>query len=519
MLYISESYCLHEVGGRSLNEDSVWPVKNTAATQHRLFLVCDGVGGNSSGEVASDLTCKGFASYFQQHPPKGQDPDGDFIEKARSQVMALFQQYIAGHPEAANMSTTLALAYLKNESVLVAWCGDSRIYQIRQGRIIFQSEDHSLVNELVKRGELTREEARLHPQRNVILRAIQFKDIPSAIECKELTDVREGDFILLCSDGLLENIGPAELQQLLINPVKDQLLDEFKQLCAGKTKDNYSMYLLQLAGLPVAAQPAPVFAEQVPLYKSTRESQSTQPVTAGAVLFSQKKDNRGPFFFLFLGVVALVIFISWMAINSRNNNRDNSEAAKNKSGITNRSASPENDRARTTQPKAKMDGGPSAPAGRSTNKPESKPTNSFPVNSQPDQPAPADNTASPTASGSARRPAGTASRPGQSQGQMAPGPNEASPGPAGVPVAPGSQQAVPAAVEQPGSSDLNLPPPNPGAREEISAKEKQNTIGKLKKGSQARVSEKARDKSKEGAKVDSVSKGSRLGREIKNRID
>lgn len=260
MLHISKSYCLNEIGGRTQNEDSVWPLKDAASPHDRLFMVCDGVGGSNYGEVASSLTCEGFGHFFQQHLTQGTTLDCAFIESARAYVMQHFEYFINQTPGAENMSTTLTLAYVGDSSVVIAWCGDSRIYQIRQGRVIFQSEDHSLVSELVKRGELSPEEASTHPQRNIILRAIHFKERLSEIDCVELTDVQDGDFILLCSDGLLENIGEAELQKLLIQS-DNALAGAFHELCLGKTKDNYSMYLLQIAASPqqkTAVQPAKV---------------------------------------------------------------------------------------------------------------------------------------------------------------------------------------------------------------------------------------------------------------------
>lgn len=252
MLYISKSYYLNEVGGREQNEDSVWPLEGAFTKEDKLFMVCDGVGGNSHGEIASALTCEGFASFFQKHLKSGTAPDCKIINEARQYVMQEFEQYIASNASAENMSTTLTLSYISEKSVLVAWCGDSRIYQIRNGSVIFQSEDHSTVNMLVKTGNITKDEAKTHPQRNEILRAIQYTGTPSKIDCLELTDVQNGDYILLCTDGLLENIDEPELKYLLTEVPSDQLLSEFQIFCQGKTRDNYSMYLLQLSGMPLA---------------------------------------------------------------------------------------------------------------------------------------------------------------------------------------------------------------------------------------------------------------------------
>jgi PPM family protein phosphatase len=301
MLSISESYCLNEIGRRSHNEDAVWPLKNTATKEDRLFMVCDGVGGNSHGEIASALTCEGFASYFQQHLARGHNPDCGFIEAARAYVMQAFKQYISSRPGAASMSTTLALVYITDKRVLVAWCGDSRIYQIRDGDVIFQSEDHSLVAELVKRGELTKEEAASHPRKNIILRAIQYKEKLSEIDCVELTNVQNGDFILLCSDGFLENIGEAALHKLLAKSTGNRVVDEFQALCKNKTNDNYSMYLLRLSGAPV--------------------SEPIQPLISAK--YQPRKGNTIIYMLLSMSLVAAVVFISWWFLNGPANKNEN----------------------------------------------------------------------------------------------------------------------------------------------------------------------------------------------------
>ena len=248
MIQTLEIYCLNEIGGRGQNEDAVWPLKNSASPADRLFMVCDGVGGSNAGEIASALTCQSFADYFKKSQPD-KEKGKDFLTDAHEVALSHFKKHIEKDPSAQDMSTTLTLVCLNNDSALVAWCGDSRIYQIRNGEIIFQSMDHSLVNELIKAGELTPEEAEHSPQKNIILRAIQYKEKPAAIESVELTDVRSGDFFLLCSDGLLENVNPGILKELLKEKGGNNYADAIDAVCKGKTRDNYSMYLIKLTAV------------------------------------------------------------------------------------------------------------------------------------------------------------------------------------------------------------------------------------------------------------------------------
>ncbi len=246
MIKASEIYCLHEKGGRENNEDAVWPLKKSATPQDRLFIVCDGVGGSSAGEIASDMTCVSIAAYFKEHLSHDKQAGRDLLEQAHASTLGHFKDHIEKDPSTSDMSTTLTLVYLNPASVFVAWCGDSRIYQLRNGEVIFRSQDHSLVNQLIKAGELTEKEAENYPQKNLILRAIQFKEKPSAIETVELTDVQSGDYLLLCTDGLLENINPGVLKDLLREDQQKDYANALDAICKGKTRDNYSMYLVKL---------------------------------------------------------------------------------------------------------------------------------------------------------------------------------------------------------------------------------------------------------------------------------
>jgi PPM family protein phosphatase len=244
----SKIYYLNELGRRKNNEDFIWPPAGEAFESTRLFLVCDGVGGNSRGEVASELTCCYFNDYFEQNLRSEEDLNQEFVNAAREWVVQHFKDYISLNPEAADMSTTLTLAYLKRDSIFVAWCGDSRIHLIRNGEIIFQSQDHSLVNELVKRGDITAEEALTHPHRNVITRSIQAKQPYSEIQTAEIFDIQEHDYLLLCTDGLLERISPAVLKSVLTTGQDAELEEKIQEYCFEQTRDNYSMYLVELAG-------------------------------------------------------------------------------------------------------------------------------------------------------------------------------------------------------------------------------------------------------------------------------
>ncbi len=253
---IEPPVCLHEKGKRKNNEDSIYPQMGSATDSDKLFLVCDGVGGASKGEVASLMVCDLLSAYFSEHPIK--EVDANYIGQALRFVEARMSKHIGLHPECSGMATTLTLLHFNDQrnKATIAWVGDSRIYQVRDGAILFMSDDHSLVNELVKRGEINPEDAAVHPQRNVILRAISGSEQPTKADVKEINNILPGDYFMLCSDGILESIDDTTLSMLLPNAESnlDTVKLQIRELCEHLSNDNFSMYLLRVAEVsPVSA--------------------------------------------------------------------------------------------------------------------------------------------------------------------------------------------------------------------------------------------------------------------------
>ena len=244
-IILGKPYAISERGNRVNNEDAIYPLPEQLLTDQKLFMVCDGVGGAEKGEVASALACESIQTYFSSFLEG--NPSTSFIHRAVHYTETRFDDYIQEHPEAVGMATTLTLAYTSSKGVVLAHIGDSRIYYIRKGEILYQSEDHSLVNSLVKVGKITPEEARNHPKKNVILRAIQGSHTPTEADIVVWKDVHPGDCIFLCTDGVLENLDDQTLASLFngkssILEIKDAIMD----ICDKKTKDNFSFYLIPI---------------------------------------------------------------------------------------------------------------------------------------------------------------------------------------------------------------------------------------------------------------------------------
>ena len=245
MITATEIFCLNELGKRANNEDSVAPKKGEATVQDRLFVVCDGVGGEKKGEVASQIVTHSIQEYFKKvlvDVRIGKEA----IQKAILYANKNLSAYVATDVSANRMSTTLAMVLLGDESVIAAWCGDSRIHHIRNGKVIWKSRDHSLVSELIYQGELSEEEARSHPQRNVITRSLNALSYNNSVDFHEIESFETGDYLLVCTDGFLEKVSDKVISEVLMDEKqKDKALAFFAQ-CREVTRDNFSMYLVRI---------------------------------------------------------------------------------------------------------------------------------------------------------------------------------------------------------------------------------------------------------------------------------
>jgi PPM family protein phosphatase len=231
---------INERGRRATNQDAVFPQKPSASDT--VFLVCDGVGGMEHGDIASEIICQSFAQSLENQPFSDVNYIASALTKAENALNIRAQETFA--PK--GMATTLTLLHLHRAGATIAHIGDSRVYQFRKGRIVFKTADHSWVNELVESGVITPEEARTHPRRNVIARAIQAGK-PAKADVKEQTDVLPDDYFFLCSDGILEHIVDNQLIALMDRNAPDsEKMKEILEICREKSKDNFSCCLVHI---------------------------------------------------------------------------------------------------------------------------------------------------------------------------------------------------------------------------------------------------------------------------------
>lgn len=256
---INKPFALNETGKRQNQEDSIYPPKGKANTQTPYFMVCDGMGGHENGEVASGTVCKSFATYLHAIPVE--DFNLSVFEAALTFAYDELDKIDRSSGHESKMGTTLAFLHLSGEQAFLAHIGDSRIYQLRSQegkmRIIYKTEDHSLINELLKAEIITPEEAENHPKRNVITKAIQPRlEKRNKATIHQTTDVRAGDYFFLCSDGVLESINEDKLTEILSSPASDEeKMQTIRQLCETNSKDNYSAYLVPVGGEIASTKP------------------------------------------------------------------------------------------------------------------------------------------------------------------------------------------------------------------------------------------------------------------------
>ena len=207
-----KSFYLTDTGKvRDHNEDSVIIIRNSENSY--LLAVADGMGGHSCGEVASSLVIQYLGHHFKEHFYKmDKDSAINFINDSIDEVNGLIFKYQDEHPESRGMGTTLVMAILTTDYLLMANIGDSSGFVYKDGKLHKITYDHTLVNLLVSAGELTKEEAKNHPRKNVLMKAIGANN---PIEADIFDCDMNIDGIFLCSDGVTNMLEDSQIEKVL----------------------------------------------------------------------------------------------------------------------------------------------------------------------------------------------------------------------------------------------------------------------------------------------------------------
>ena len=263
---------------RQSNEDAF-------SAEDELFVVADGMGGHNAGEVASALAVTTIKSGARN----GVTTPGQFRELVQQANTAIYTASLDDSTQSGMGTTVTAMAVLPGENprVMVANVGDSRTYIYRAGRLDRVSIDHSYVQELVNEGIITPEEARVHPRRNIVTRAL---GIDRSVMVDVFTqEVRTGDRLVLCSDGLVDEVSDVDIARVLGQHSYPQECAEALVMVANSNggRDNTTVVVVDIAddiSAPVEITPDDNDTHEVPKVSPVLEPRGRR-VTVGMAVF------------------------------------------------------------------------------------------------------------------------------------------------------------------------------------------------------------------------------------------
>lgn len=229
---------------RQQNQDSY--CVRTPEGGRGIAVVCDGMGGAKAGNVASQLAVETVESVFDQTTPETWEADPkDWWKRCITSANEVILQRALRDPDCDGMGTTLVGALLLEEHAYIVNVGDSRAYLVGQDGIRRITRDHSLVEDLVSRGKLSPEQARLHPQKNLITRALGAAAQTEGDLYEET--LGEGQYLLLCSDGLSNLMDDQEISyEVLYGGPEETCCERLLQLAMDRgAPDNVTVVLLK----------------------------------------------------------------------------------------------------------------------------------------------------------------------------------------------------------------------------------------------------------------------------------
>ena len=229
---------------RKSNQDTVGVYTNKKGIV--IGIVADGMGGHQAGDTASQLAVTGLGSSWEQTALETQEEVARWLVSAIQKENKEIYEEGNTHPEKFGMGTTIVTAVILKDEMLVAHVGDSRGYIIRDQAIKQLTSDHSLVNELVKTGEITSAMAQRHPKKNVLLRSV---GVPGEVDVDvSVFAVKNQDYILLCSDGLSNMLSDREIKQIILNrsTLSDKVNHLIEEANEAGGNDNITVLLINV---------------------------------------------------------------------------------------------------------------------------------------------------------------------------------------------------------------------------------------------------------------------------------
>lgn len=228
---------------RTHNEDNVTILNNN--NEEFLLAVADGMGGHKAGEVASKIAIDHLVDEFNKLTTFGSKENAiEWLRNIVAEINNMIFDYTNNNPNSKGMGTTLVLAVKTNDYILFGNIGDSSGYVVKNQKLHKVTKDHTLVNLLVSTGELTEEEARYHPRKNVLMRALGAND-PIEIDIFDVDPNIEG--IFLCSDGLTNMLSEEQIEKILNSdlPIEEAVVKLIKKSNSRGGTDNITIAYLK----------------------------------------------------------------------------------------------------------------------------------------------------------------------------------------------------------------------------------------------------------------------------------
>jgi protein phosphatase len=232
VIKVKSEFFLSEKGKREINEDSL------KFQSEKFYIVCDGLGGNSNGQIASNLVAETVKKLLLK---------SNSISEAIQESEKILSSYKKKNPSTEHMATTIAVAEILENSILVSWAGDSKVYQFRDGRIIFKTNEHTWIANEVKKGVLSSVEVLFHPRANQITKSIKDSSNPVKLEQALIDDIQPNDYFLICTDGITESWIDSDLEELFCKFAStNDIIQEIVKQCEIFSEDNYTAIVIQI---------------------------------------------------------------------------------------------------------------------------------------------------------------------------------------------------------------------------------------------------------------------------------
>ncbi len=240
-----KAFSITDIGRkRKRNQDYVFACENPIGQLPNVFIVADGMGGHNAGDYASQYTVETMLSVIAEEPDKN---PVKVLRKAIETANSRVRQKASEEEGLSGMGTTVVAAVYENGTLEVANVGDSRLYIINiiSGGIRQVTRDHSLVEEMVRMGGIDREQARNHPDKNIITRAIGAS---KTVEADFFSvDLVQGDIVLMCSDGLTNMLEDEEIRRILVREedIRSKAMALVDSANESGGKDNIAVILIE----------------------------------------------------------------------------------------------------------------------------------------------------------------------------------------------------------------------------------------------------------------------------------